>query len=81
MAGSIVRWPSVRGPLVRGPLVVLIVTLNVRADSCIIVLTLYRDKLPRGVIIIIIVPFTEKNSLYMYCNSKNELHKKLTNCL
>ena len=50
MTGLTVRGPLVRGPIVRGPLVVLIVTSNVRADSCIIVLTLYRDKLPRGVI-------------------------------
>ena len=39
------------GPIVRGPIVVLIMKSNVRADSRIIVLTLYRDKLPRGVII------------------------------
>ena len=50
MMGPVIRGPSVRGPLVRGQLVVQIVTSNVRADSRIIVLTLYIDKLPRGVI-------------------------------
>ena len=37
------------GPSARWLLVVLIVTSNVRADSRIIGLTLYRDKSPRGV--------------------------------
>ena len=50
----IITGPSVWGPSVKGLLVVLIMTLNVRADTCIIILTLSRDKLPRGVINIIV---------------------------
>ena len=60
MTGLIVRGPLVRGPLVWGPLVVLIVPSNVWADSRIIILTLYKDKLPRGVIKITINPASLK---------------------
>ena len=53
MTGPLAWWPLAWGPLVGWPWVFLIVASNIRADSRIIVETLYREKSPRGVIICI----------------------------